>query len=288
MNGSEAKWAIQCVVVIYRKTLLASETLRSMEDVFRGSAELARHFSVLLYDNSPQSQVFERLSVEHTYIHDPSNGGLLAAYSSGLRVAEQSGREWLLVLDQDTLVHAGYFRALVEAVHANPLGKIGAIVPKLVRNGEVLSPKRQPFSLFEPSKNGRRNESLMVFNSGACFRVEAIEAIGGFPREFWLDFLDHMVFHRLQKSGWRIEVLQAELEHQLSLKNISVDMSFERYVNFLNAEMMMLSETVSRRRVISHRVVLLLKSLWFAFRLRDKRFAEATWRCAVSGRATVS
>jgi len=47
-------------------------------------------------------------------------------------------------------------------------------------------------------------------------RVSAVRAIGGFPAEFPLDYLDHATFAELQAQGGRVYVLQSVLEHELS------------------------------------------------------------------------
>ena len=64
------------------------------------------------------------------------------------------------------------------------------------------------------------NNRLCSYNSGSTLRVAALRSIGGFPAEFWLDFLDHAVFHALFSSGYRVYVMLATLAHDSSYSDI--------------------------------------------------------------------
>ena len=47
-------------------------------------------------------------------------------------------------------------------------------------------------------------------------RVSTLEEIGGFPEDFWLDYLDHAVFQQLQLNGHRLWVMRTVLQQNLS------------------------------------------------------------------------
>jgi GT2 family glycosyltransferase len=106
-------------------------------------------------------------------------------------------------------------------------GRIGAFVPKLRAHGRVYSPESS--YLYQLRRQFRRQRhqlavdavgiqprALNAYNSGALLRAEAMRAVGGFPAEFWLDFLDHAVFEELDRGGYRVFVMRAVLEHDLS------------------------------------------------------------------------
>jgi len=40
------------------------------------------------------------------YVHDSTNGGLVPGYNQGIRLAKDNGADWLLLLDQDTVLTA--------------------------------------------------------------------------------------------------------------------------------------------------------------------------------------
>jgi hypothetical protein len=67
---------------------------------------------------------------------------------------------------------------------------------------------------------GVQEEKLAAYNSGATLRVSVLRSIGGFPEEFWLDYLDHAVFHALSHANYRMYVMRTQLEHEPSQGNL--------------------------------------------------------------------
>jgi GT2 family glycosyltransferase len=230
---SNSPSSILAILVLYNRELSQSQSGSSLLRILNDSPELAKHFSLVLYDNSPQSQTPEiASSYPICYIHDPSNGGLASAYNFALQRAESEERDWLLLLDQDTSLTREFVLELVQAtasLHARP--EVGAIVPKLRVNGRIDSPaadlfdqmRRQflrPQQAITQETVGIKQQSLCSYNSGSTLRVTALRSIGGFPAEFWLDFLDHAVFRALFSNGFRVYVLRSTLEHDSSYSDI--------------------------------------------------------------------
>ncbi len=101
--ASQSPSSILSVIVLYNCELAQSLSFSSLLQIVNANPELAKHLSLILYDNSPQPQSHATSAGFPTcYIHDPSNGGLAAAYNFALARAESEEREWLLLLDQDT------------------------------------------------------------------------------------------------------------------------------------------------------------------------------------------
>ncbi len=66
---------------------------------------------------------------------------------------------------------------------------------------------------------GVQQQPLCSYNSASTLRVRALRSIGGFPAEFWLDFMDHAVFHALFIRDYRVYVMLATLTHDFSHAN---------------------------------------------------------------------
>jgi GT2 family glycosyltransferase len=224
---------ILAVVVLYNCELSRSHSLSSLLELLNANPECARRFSVVVYDNSPDAQsVVSGADFPIHYVHDPANGGLASAYNFALARAESEEREWLLLLDQDTTLTREFLFELVEtatALQAAP--EAAAIVPKLVVEGGIHSPAtefiEQMRHQFQPPKLpipenavGIMEQPLCPYNSGSTIRVSALRSIGGFPPEFWLDYLDHAVFRSLYVHGYRIYVMLAKLAHDSSHSDI--------------------------------------------------------------------
>lgn len=269
---------IQAVVVLYRSTIDGSATLQSLRGILAALPTWREQISLLIYDNSPDPQPGEGLQylgIDAQYRHDSSNGGLATAYGHALDLAVANGLDWLLLLDQDTTLTAEFFTELFSAIEERPASQVCAIVPRQVREGALLSPRLVRGGRDLPVETGIAHERLTVFNSAACVRVTALRAIGGFPREFPLDYLDHVVFHRLQKGGERLLVLPVSIEHQLSIKNLAEEMSLERYRRLLTAEWGFIREVKPKGGAPVQRIRLLQRALTQT-RMPNKAFAKAT------------
>lgn len=273
-----AQGKLQAVVVLYKSTVSGSATLQSMRDIFAGGTASRERIALLIYDNSPEPQPADeilRFEEGDRYRHDPSNGGLATAYGYALELAEEAGLEWLLLLDQDTTLSAEFFAEMFAAIDAGPPPQVCALVPRQVRQGVALSPRLVRAGRDLPVATGIAAERLTVFNSAACVRVAALRAIGGFPREFPLDYLDHVVFHRLQAGNGRLQVLPVSIEHQLSIKNLAEEMSLERYRRLLRAEWGFIHEVKPKGGVPVQRVRLIQRAL-SQMKMPNRAFAKAT------------
>ena len=276
------KTLIQCVVVLYKCSLADSKTLRALAEACRQYGDLAQRISLLIYDNSQDLQAVNLApwsfgAVE--YHQAAENNGLAAAYNQALSKAVDSNVEWLLLLDQDTALTSALFPALIEAIESPLVPEICAVVPKLMQNGKVISPLKvgRLHNLDLPSSfSGACHGKITALNSAACMRVQAITAIGGFPHEYWLEFLDHIMFHRLQAAGGQILILDIAIEHRLSIHNLEAEMGLGRYANVLSAEWRFIRETGSGGGSLVHRLRLLKRTFSHAVKRRNKAYAIKT------------
>jgi GT2 family glycosyltransferase len=280
--------SILAVVALYNCQLCDSQAVSSLLRILNEDVVLAKHFSVILYDNSPHPQKpAMQASFPVQYFHDPSNGGLASAYNFALARAESEGHEWLLLFDQDTSPTHDFLSELLQsATTLYPRQEVGAIVPKLLVRGKIFSPeqdflhqlRRQHLrsnQMMTRETLGLQQRQLNAYNSGAMIRVSALRAIGGFAREFWLDYLDHAVFSRLFTHGYRMFVMHAELEHQYSLSDIE-SIPMWRLENILLAQTLFVRQTGNFFDRLLYRIFLLR----FSGGLRKSRKDPRAWRQA--------
>jgi GT2 family glycosyltransferase len=261
-------------------------SLSSLLQICANDPAIEAKLEILVQDNSPEAQLPEFIlgSERFEYFHTPTNPGLAAAYNLALAKAKSGRIPWLLTLDQDTALDRHFFLQLLAALESGESEKACAYVPELVKDGLVLSPQivgkvfhhRVPFGF-----SGFVAEPIVAFNSATCLSVPALLAIGGFPQEYWLDYLDHIVFYRLQAAGGRVYVLNSQLAHSLSLQNIESEVSIERYSNVLAAEWRFVRDSSSTVGSIIHRLRLLKRALVHALKLKNKSYAIHTMRAAI-------
>ena len=87
MPAANSGCRILAVTALYKQAPAESNALCSFLRILQDNPQMAGHFSLLAYDNSPQSHEVST-GVPMDYVHDPSNGGLAGAYNYALAQAE--------------------------------------------------------------------------------------------------------------------------------------------------------------------------------------------------------
>ena len=279
------------VIVLYRLSPGESPAFQSLVRAVGQTPQAS--LACLIYDNSLARHEVPETPFACTYRHDPSNPGLAVAYQLAFEQAKREGIGWLLLLDQDTTVTKEYLtEALQVACELRDRQNLGALVPKLIQEGCVLSPhwphgnrSLQSFGAF----SGFLESNVRVYNSGALLRVEAIHTAGGFPLDFPLDYLDHAMFAKLQAQGRQVFLLQATLLHQLASKSQGVHAALKsspRLRGMLKAEARFYLQYGSHR----DRLLLLRRRAKLALGMlqcREFRSLAALFQCTINSRASL-
>jgi GT2 family glycosyltransferase len=286
MSSANPGSRILAVAALYEQEPTESRALTSFFRLVEGNLDIAGRLSLLVYDNSPQAHRVDN-NLTHHYVHDPANGGLAAAYNYALAHAEANGYEWLLLLDQDTMLTSEFFAELIACTDSLlATDNVAAIVPKLMVRGTILSPAehfvdflrhqfRNTVRTLDRDDAGIQRARLSAYNSGSTLRVKALRAIGGFPGEFWLDYLDHAVFHALTASGYRIYVLRAVLQHELAESDLNARPIW-RFRNVLNAQSLFVKRAGGLRDRLLYRLWLLRSIRRLQADCRDSRIWKET------------
>jgi GT2 family glycosyltransferase len=284
MPTANSACRILAIAALYKQSPRESHALSSFIEILRDDPELGSRFSLVVYDNSPDGQRAPDEFPLH-YVHDPANGGLAAAYNYALGRADEGGYEWLLLLDQDTTLTKEFFTELIACVRAlRTEDNVAAIVPKLVVRGTILSPAehfidfirhqfRNSVHTLGYEEVGIQPGRISAYNSGSTLNVRMLRSIGGFPGEFWLDYLDHAVFDALAAKGYRVYALHAVLQHELAESDLN-NRPIWRFRNALKAQ----SLFVQRAGSLSDRLLYRLWLLRSIRRLRADCLDQRIWK----------
>jgi GT2 family glycosyltransferase len=281
---------ILAVAALYQQCPSESNALSSFRAILDADPAMASHFSLVVYDNSPERHEIAEDFPLH-YVHDPANEGLAAAYNYALSLAEDTGYEWLLLLDQDTSLTREFLAELIACANAlQTEDNVAAIVPKLMVRGTILSPAEHFLDFLHhqfrnyvqtlSQAKGIQQGRVSAYNSGSTLSVPVLRSIGGFPKEFWLDYLDHAVFHALWASGRRVYVLQAVLQHDLAESNLNARPIW-RFRNVLRAQSLFVKQTGNFTDRLLYRLWLLRSVRRLRADLQDKRVWKETARQAL-------
>jgi len=219
MNSSEYSQLkkIIFVIVIFKRLIRDSETYISLEREFSGFRGAKP--DLYIYDNSPDAQSIDSLDTFNIiYTHDASNSGVSKAYNMACYKANKIGKDWIMILDQDTTMPVGSLKIYSDAL-GNLMSGINAIAPKLYSNNILISPCRylfhHGFKLKEVSSGNFLIFGHSFLNSGLLLNVQAINDVG-FYDEALFDYSDHEFFLRFSVKNRFVYVLDVHLAHNFS------------------------------------------------------------------------
>ena len=189
----------------------------------------------LIHDNSPleNAHMVPQLPEGFELRLSPQNIGTAGAYNAAVNVAKVQNCEWLLLLDQDTLLPPDYLsRAAISMRGADVL------VPRVWHREQLISPGiLTATGSIQPVGNLplNRHSWVTAISSGVVARVSAIEGSFPAPKDLWLDYVDHWMFLSFARNGLKTKLLDADLEHDLSIKD-PARLAPDRLDNILRAE----------------------------------------------------
>ena len=185
------KPAVTAVVTAFRPDARLTEVVRS------AGSQCAR---VVVVDNTPAGEpgvdvdALAAVADVAEVLRPGTNLGLAGALNLGVR--EASPEHDLLLLDQDSAVPAGLVERLSTRLDADPrIGVVGP-VPWDATTDRPLDPRaahRPPLA-----------DLPVVITSGMIVRRAALDAVGPFREDFFVDCVDQDLCLRVRAAGWRV------------------------------------------------------------------------------------
>lgn len=135
------------------------------------------------------------------------NKGLSAVYNEIFQKAKTMGVEWVLILDQDTVIPLTMLNTFLEYIYEDD---VAIICPQIADRNAV--------SLMKEQKN---EEIDYCINSGSFVRVEAWERINGYDENLFIDLVDYDFCKRIRQEGYKIKCISKEIiSHSIGEKQI--------------------------------------------------------------------
>ena len=127
-------------------------------------------------------------------LKNQANLGIAAALNRGVSRAADAGCEWILTLDDDTLVTENYVDEVFDFIEKRTLPLLGMVAcsratRRVDRGEEEYATKRT------------------LITSGCIFAVATHRAVGGFDEDFFIDLVDFDFCTRLRKAGLAVVLL---------------------------------------------------------------------------------
>jgi rhamnosyltransferase len=130
--------------------------------------------------------------------HNPQNVGLSAALNSGVSIARTKGFNWLLTLDDDTLVTPTMIeRLLIKRRQFDDRRPVGLAGMSWTEAGSTTPAAKTP---NDPSWADKRG----IITSGSLFSIAMYDAVGPFREDYIIGAIDYEYCMRARAKGFRI------------------------------------------------------------------------------------
>ena len=149
--------------------------------------------AILIVDNGSENiGDIRAIAADAILIENPQNLGVATALNQLCRKAQALGCEWLVTLDQDSVIQSG----MVEAFsHYTDLSDVAIICPRI----EDRHLGRQ----HTQSTSGTEYVTHAI-TAGNMVRLKAWETVGGYTEELFIDGVDFDFCLKLREGGWQI------------------------------------------------------------------------------------
>jgi rhamnosyltransferase len=222
------------VLVVYDMRIVECPAYYSLTNALTASSYVV---SLFVYDNS----VTEQQPPGHTcwevnYFHDRSNPGVSKAYNMGCRLAIETHKKWMLLLDQDTFFPRNCFDEYFKAAMVHPIA-----VPLLKDNFGIVSPLQFYYGGGQRVKDFENHSVLklkdfLFHNSGLLVSTKTFERVGGYDENLRLDFSDFAFVHRLRRHEKEFAIADFSCLHRLATsETTSLDERLSRFESYVSA-----------------------------------------------------
>jgi len=188
-------------------------TFRPDGDVIANVRQVASQVdSTIVVDDgsgAPASRIMDAIAAEDVQvIRLGTNGGIAGALNAGIRSALSQGADFVLTVDQDTVLPYGYLAtALGVFERANPVTRIGIVAVDAVNGAPALP------TWTSPEGFGLVPEAIQT---GFVISRECLENVGLFDERLVIDCVDTEYCLRVRDHGFRIAVARGtDIRHSI-------------------------------------------------------------------------
>lgn len=138
------------------------------------------------------------------FVKNQQNKGIAAALNQILDISIKNGMDWVLTLDQDSVVCENFINANLKYLC---LENVALITPNILDRNDFHK------ELLDTHENRYINECI---TSGSLMNLKICNYVGRFDEKMFIDYVDFEYCYRVIKAGFKIfKNTEAILLHQL-------------------------------------------------------------------------
>lgn len=266
--------SIEIIIVLYKCSLDESVTFSTLTKQLN---KTSIDYELVIFNNDNKQKIE---SAKYLVVNSNENKKLEGAYNFALEKATKNGKNWILLLDQDTVITENYFNELEKLFSEHIRPDLVAIVPKLVSNNKIISPVRvSSLMRFESEVNisGYTKKRINALNSLSLFNAQFINSIGGFSKDYPFDMHDHWCYNQIYKHQKSVFIMNVIGEHNSSFVDFENNVSILRYKEFLNVQDKFTRNELGLIVYFFYKIKILLRSVRQFYDYKNKTYSYATF-----------
>lgn len=146
-----------------------------------------------IFDNSVEPVQVE-LPMNAVYMTEHRNVGMGRALNELMRHALNDGHDWVLTMDQDSLIPDGLVAAFSKRIDSGD-NHLALVCPQFVD-------RRRPFMKADQTQD--ETEVTRAITSASCTSIAAWQSVGGFDEWLFIDLVDNEFCARLDSAGYQM------------------------------------------------------------------------------------
>lgn len=167
---------------------------------------------VIIVDNGSQPSVLPGNRPGWPNVHlvtNRTNLGIAAALNQGVKLAMQEGFEWVVTLDQDTMLATEMLATLLYVYQKSGGGNV--VIGSNYRDAH----RRRNFIQCADTETGFQERKTLI-TSGTLMPLSLFKTIGFFREDYFIDSVDHELCLRARAHGFRILIsCRPVMEHNI-------------------------------------------------------------------------
>jgi rhamnosyltransferase len=166
--------------------------------------------SMVIIDNGSSEEIIALLrgiasSPSVDLLENNENKGVARALNQAAEIAAQSGAQWMLTFDQDTVVRDALLESLIAVF------RVGSRKAAIIGSNYWSTAKQRRFLGCGRHRGKKYVERKTVITSGTLVWLGLLGQIGGFREDYFIDSVDHEYCLRARAHGYRVLISCAEL-----------------------------------------------------------------------------